>query len=219
MARSLLLVALGLALASCWVSEKEFFGAGDWAHLDLDGSYISEDGNGHEQATVELVVRPDGLIEGTSTGIEGGETEHSVVGLVPVAGGSGRYFILVDRSDGDHDGALYLLGHLTDEGGIEMYWPQCSGTPDIDGMTRESPDIGLPPPPTQDKSMMACNFTSKDALQKAALEAERFLSAPHIVDILPIGRLRPQDGNEADQADPPGEAPGDEDDTPAAAES
>ena len=75
MRRTLLALALGLALSGCWMSEEQFFGPDDYAHLDFNGSYTNEDANGHEQATVELTTRPDGLIEGTSTNIEGGKAE------------------------------------------------------------------------------------------------------------------------------------------------
>lgn len=200
MGRTLFTMALGLALSGCWVSDKDFFGPGDWAHLDLDGTYISEDANGHEQGTVVLTVRPDGLVDGVATREDGGEPEKSTLGLVPVNGGSGEYYILVDQTDGGGDGQLYLLGHLDDDGSLEMYWPECSGTPDIEGMTRETPDFGLPSPPPDTSQMMSCTFTTKESLQEAALEAERFLSAPHIVDILPMGRITPKQADDTEES-------------------
>jgi hypothetical protein len=41
-----------------------------------------------------------------------------------------------------------------------------------------------------------CNFSSRATLMKAGLEAERFLSAPHIVAVTPLGRIAPTDEDE-----------------------
>ncbi|MXO59553.1 hypothetical protein GRI89_08365 [Altererythrobacter salegens] len=195
MGRTLLVLALGLALTGCWISEKPLFGPGDYAHLDIAGSYNSENKDGDVEGHVDLTVRPDGLVEGVA--IKKGESgsETSIMGFVPIKGGSGEYFILVDRSKEDSDGELYLLGHVGTDGDIEMYWPQCAGTPDIDGMVREKPDFGIPIGPKNDASLSSCTFTTKEALQKAALAAEKFISVPHIVDLQPLGILRKEDGS------------------------
>ena len=86
-----------------------------------------------------------------------------------------------------------------------MYWPQCSGTPDIKGMKRETPDFGLPIPASQSSSAAICTFTSKEAVQRAALEAEKFLSAPHIVDVNPLSRLRPRENEASADTDATGD--------------
>lgn len=193
MIRSLLSAMLVLSLSGCWVSEGELFDSGDWAHLDLDGTYISEDGNGQERGQVVLTARPDGLIDGVATDNKGGEPETSTVGMVRIPGGSGEFYVMVDGDEGRTGGQIYLLGHVTSSGGIEVYWPQCAGTPDTAEMTRETPSLGLPGESLPDPSLQVCTFASKAALLRAALEAERFLSTPHIVEIAPMGRLKPKE--------------------------
>jgi hypothetical protein len=184
MTRAILAVIGCVLLAGCWVSEQRLFHDGDWAHLDLASKYTSEDANGSDQAHVVLQARPNGLIESTSVGVANGETEHSVLGFVAIEGGSGRYFLLVDRSDPSGDGDFYLIAHLTDEAAIELYWPDCNGTPPIEGVTVERDDF-------LDEAV--CAFSTKAALMRAGLEAERFLSAKHIVAVQPMGKLVPDD--------------------------
>ena len=173
-----------VSLAGCWVSEERLFGNGDWAHPDLDGNYRSEDANGAEQARVTLAMRPNGLVESVSVGIEDGKIEESIVGLVRIEGGSGRYFLLVDRSDQSGEGDIYLIAHLTEEGALELFWPDCAGTPSIEDVTVERDGL---------LDATVCTFSSKAALMLAGLEAERFLSTPHVVEVAPMGKLVPDE--------------------------
>lgn len=191
MIRAILVVIGCVLLAGCWVSER-FFHDGDWARLDLDGRYTSEDANGDEQARVTLQTRRSGLIDSTSVGIEDGKKEHGILGLVPITGGSGRYFLMVDRTDETGDGDFYMIARIAervqspagdDRDAIELFWPDCEGTPAADGLKIEEESF----------AGFVCTFSSEAALMKAALEAERFLSAPHIVTIQPMGKLVPDD--------------------------
>lgn len=177
MLRAVLAVIACISLAGCWGSDERIFHDGDWAHLDLAGSYKSVDANGDEQASVILKTRPDGLIEGTSL-------DFAVIGFVRIEGGSGRYFLAVDRSDESAEGDIYLIARLTDDGALEFYWPDCGGTPPMDGLTITHEDF---------IDATICAFSTRAALMRAGLEAERFLSAPHIVMVQPMGKLVPDD--------------------------
>jgi hypothetical protein len=194
MLRLLLALLACLSLAGCWVSEKRIFGAGDWAHVPLAGKYISQDANGHDTARVTLKVRADGVIEGTGVNIADGSPDNSVIALVPIKGGSGRYFLAVDRSKDEDSGDIYLIAHLTDDNGLEVFWPDCEGTAPIAGMAVTRDNL---------TESVLCQFSSKDALMAAGLQAEKFLSAKHVVAIAPLGRLVPDDGDddEEDSAD------------------
>jgi len=182
--RVILALVACLSLAGCWVSEQRLFGAGDWAHLELDGRYKSENANGDPQASVVLHSRPDGLVEGTSESLDDGTTELSVFGFVRIEDGSGQYFLMVDRTKDNDSGDIYFIARLNPGGTLEIYWPDCGGTPARSGMAVESGGLG---------DTDVCTFSSKEALMSAALEAERFLSAKHIVEVSPMGRMVPDD--------------------------
>jgi hypothetical protein len=190
MLRALLAVIGCFALSGCWVSEHRILGPGDWAHVNLAGKFKRENANGDEEASVVLATQPNGLIVGTATDVERHKTESMAMGLVAIQGGSGRYFLAVDRLEQKDNGDTYFIAHLTDDGGLEIYWPDCDGTPDIEGMTRQTDTVA-----------MACNFTTKEALMEAALQAERFLSVKHVIEVAPFGRLAPDDGSDENTTD------------------
>ena len=189
MLRAIIVVIASLSLAGCWVSDTRMFGPADWAHVDLSGKFKSEDANGNDEAKVVLAVRPNGLIAGTSTDLKTGKVDHSVLGMVAITGGSGKYFIAVDRSDQAGKGDIYMIAHLTDEHGLEAFWPDCDGTAPVQGMARTEDDL---------THSGVCKFSTKAALQTAALQAERFLSAKHVIAIAPFGKLVPDDGSNSD---------------------
>jgi hypothetical protein len=182
MLRTVLAVIACLMLTGCWMSDQRLFGPDDWAQLDFNGRYSSENASGDTTASVIFTTRPDGLIDGTEVRAEDGSTEESTMGLVPIRDGSGEYFLVVDGTDKDEDGDIYLIARLTEGPGLELYWPDCGGTTPVAGMVVE-------------RSMFAetetCTFSSREALMTAALEAERFLSARHVVAIAPMGKLVP----------------------------
>jgi hypothetical protein len=186
MVRILLALLACCSLAGCWMSDERIFRNGDWAHLDLNGDYTSYGANGDVEGQVVLRTRANGLIESTTTDLDDGKIEHSVLGFVPIEGGSGSYFLTVDRKDGTAEGDLYFITHLTEGGALELYWPDCGGTPHMDGL-----EIAR-------DSMVdeVCNFSSRAALMRAGLEAERFLSAQHIVTVSPLGRIAPTDDDD-----------------------
>jgi hypothetical protein len=184
MTRAILAVIVCVLLAGCWASDRRLFHDGDWAHLDLDGAYTSEPADGGEQAHVTLKTRPDGLVESTGIGIEDGKPETSLAGFVPIEGGSGHYFLLVERSDPAGEGDVYLIAHLSEAGVLELYEPDCNGTSPTDGLTIERDNF---------IHATACMFSSKAALMRAGLEAERFLSTPHVVAVAPMVKLVPDD--------------------------
>jgi|SRR5690606_6341769 hypothetical protein len=189
MRRTLMAAGLALLLAACWQSEARIFDRGDWANLGLEGNYTSFDANGDEQARVVLRTRPGGLVDSSSTDLDNGKVERSVLGFVRIEGGSGRYFLAVDRSDEGGEGDLYLIAHLTEDGAIAIYWPECAGTPPVEGLVIERDGL---------TEIDVCTFSSRSALMEAGLEAERFLSAKHIVAVSPLGRLQPDTDESAD---------------------
>ena len=185
MLRAFMAVGLSLLLAGCWYSEERLFGDGDWAQLGLEGHYKSVDANGDDQARVVLTTQRGGLVEGVGTDLEDGSVERSLLGFVRIEGGSGRYFLTVDRSDPSGKEDIYAIAHLTDDGGLEFYLPDCAGTAPADGLTIERDGI-------IDTDL--CLFSTRSALMKAGLDAERFLAAEHIIAVAPMGRLLPDEG-------------------------
>ena len=175
MLRAFLAVIACLCLSACWESDTRFFGSGDWAKLDLTGEYdvagLSDSEDRPRHAT--LTSRPDGLIEFTP--LPAGNDKPTLMGLVPITGGSGHYFLAMDRTS-DGEGDTYYLAELSENGGLAFYFPDCDGTSPMDGMAVND-TFG---------STKTCTFTSAEALMKAALEAERFLAAPHIVAVAPF---------------------------------
>ena len=200
MLRTLLTAISCLLLAGCWMSEERLLTDGDWAHLQIDGSYKSVDSDGDEEASVVLKTNANGLIEGTRTDLENGETERVGLGLAPIAGGSGRYFLAVDRSDTTRtDGDIYLIAHLAEQGALEFYWPDCEGTSPTDGMAAQKDTL---------TDSTVCTFATKAGLMRAALEAERFLYAKHVIGVAPLGRMVPDDGSGEAEDDDSGERAG-----------
>ena len=194
MLRALLAAIACLALTGCWVSDHRLFGDADWGHVNLSGKYKRENANGDDEASVVLHTLANGLIEGTATDANDGKTERMAMGLVPIAGGSGRYFLAVDRSDRKDTGDIYFIAHLTDDKGLEIYWPDCEGTAAGQGIERSKDNL---------TDMMVCTFSTKAALMGAALQAEKFLSAKHVIAVAPFGRLVPDDGSDEEPADAP----------------
>ena len=172
MLRMIVALGLSLLLAGCWTSEKRFFNSGDWARLDLSGEYdvarITTSDGAHR---ARFATRPDGLIEITPLDAEDGDDEPTLLGLVPITGGSGSLFLAMDRTPGTGND-VYYLASLSDDGDLGFYYPVCEHTPRIEGLVV-----------TGDST---CTFTTEDALMQAALEAERFLAAPHIVAVAPF---------------------------------
>ena len=188
---------MALALTGCWVSEKDLFGPGDWQPPpDIAGSYTSENGSGEAQARVVLSVRSDGLVQGVATKVGESTSETSVVGFVPISGGTGKYYLLVDRSKAgepnDSGGNIYFVARMTDEG-FDAFWPQCEGTPDIPGMERETQEL-------IDEEI--CGFTTKEALLRAGLAAERNLEGKHLFEPDVMGRMKRETPGEAEAAEP-----------------
>ena len=199
MPKRIVAAVMALALTGCWVSEKDLFGPGDWQPPpDIAGSYTSENGAGEAQARVVLSVRSDGLVQGVATKVGESTSETSVVGFVPIPGGTGKYYLLVDRSKAgepdDSGGNIYFVARMTDEG-FDAFWPQCEGTPDIPGMERETQEL-------IDEEI--CGFTTKEALLRAGLAAERNLEGKHLFEPDVMGRMKretPDDDSEAEAAE------------------
>lgn len=170
----------------CWGAERPLFGKADWVQPEsLEGSFVSENAGGDAQGTVELVRRPDGLIDGTVARKDEQQPQTSAVGFVAIPGGSGRYFLMVNSAPGveragGKGGELYFIARWSDER-LEAYWPQCAGTPDMPGMKRETLDV---------VKETVCSFASKDAVLKAALMAERELDTKRLFDPQMLGRLK-----------------------------
>jgi len=212
-----LLACLMLGACSGWVSDERLFGDGDWAHLDINGRYKNDDSDSAERGILKTL--PNGLIEMRST--DKHETNVTRLGLVAIEGGSGAYFLSVDRSSDSDKGDEYLVVYIPDGKLLWFYLPDCNATPDIEGMIRvradrwgkeeteavadDAPLTAEPLAPPGDAGATSgdtddskvCKFSTKDALMTAGLEAERFLSARHIVAITPVMSLSPDD--EADK--------------------
>jgi len=218
MLRAALAVLASLLLSACsgWASDERLFSDGDWAHLDIDGRYRSTAGGDETKIRLDLKTRSDGLIEGHST--DRHDTSRTLIGLVGIVGGSGKYFLSVDRSSDDAQGDQYFIVRVSDDKALEYFIPDCAATPPADGMTKvpgwhsesaphddATDEIGAAPternttseprlvsqvPPDDN---LVCKFSTKDALMKAALEAEKFLSAKHIVAVTPFVGLERDD--------------------------
>lgn len=166
-------LGLSLMLAGCWTSDQRLFDTGDWARLDFSGEYeVASITNSNMPRRAIITSLPDGLIEIAAAGGLDRDEEPTLIGLVRIEGGSGSGFIAVDRTtSGGKD--LYYLASLSDEGDLGFYFPVCEATPAIEGLVVS-------------EGGNTCTFTSKAALMKSALEAERFLAARHIVVVSPF---------------------------------
>lgn len=202
MLRIVLVVIACFCLSACsgWVSDERLFGSGDWAHLDLSGPYNNEAAADDVTKRVILTTRPDGMIVGTGSAPNDG----FVIGLVPIKGGSGNFFLMVDRSDPDKQGDEYYIARLTGGDTLVFYLPNCRGTSAVEGMEKvsrraepaieegDAPAIEPSPgPPDGADDSVECKFATKDALMLAGLEAERFLASDHIVAVVPFAVLEP----------------------------
>lgn len=185
MIRAAAIVLLAALLAGCWGAESQLFGAGDWVQPPgMEGRFVTEDAAGEAQGTVDLVRRPDGLIDGTVVRKDEDKPRTSSVGFVAIPGGSGRYFLMVNRavdgSAGKPGGELYLIGRWKDER-LEAFWPQCAGTPDLAGMKRDKIEL---------VNEAVCTFANKQAVLLAALLAERELETRRMFEPQLLGRLK-----------------------------
>jgi len=173
MLRAILAVIACLCLCSCWVSDTRFFGSDDWAKTSFSGEYdvlSTTDSDAPHHAT--LTTRADGLIE---LDRHDPEDEPTLIGLVPIAGGSGKLFLAVDRTH-ETDSDMYYLAAISDRDELAFYYPSCEGTPPREGLLKEGSGL----------VSTTCTFATEEALMAAALDAEHFLSEPHIVALAPF---------------------------------
>jgi hypothetical protein len=180
MQRALLIVMACLLLGGCWGSEERLFGPGDWARLDVDGEYSVEtlDEDDDAPRIFRISSHPDGLIEIAPSAGRGRGAETLRLGLVRISGGSGDFYVAVDRTDpGKSEGDLYALAKVSGRS-LAFFLPDCAGTPPIDGLEKLEGLAGE-----------VCDFRTKEALLEAALLAERFLSEPHIVTVSPFTKF------------------------------
>jgi hypothetical protein len=196
--RRFAIAALALTLLTgCWGAETNLFGPGDWVQPEgLEGRFVSEDAAGEAQGTVDLVRRQDGLIDGTAMRKDEDKPRTSPVGFVAIPGGSGRYFLMVNRapegSTGKQGGEFYLIGRWKDER-LEAFWPQCAGTPDMAAMKRDKIEF---------VNEAVCTFASKQAVLNAALLAERELETKRMFEPQLLGRLKRPDESPAPEPAP-----------------
>lgn len=183
------ILALALSvLTGCWGAESQLFGPGDWVQpAGLEGRFTSEDAAGEVQGAVDLVRRPDGLIDGAAMRKDEDEPRTSAVGFVAIPGGSDRYFLMVNRNAEGKGGELYLIARWKDER-LEAFWPQCAGTPDMTGMKRDKIEL---------VNDAVCTFASKQAVLNAALLAERELETKRMFEPQLLGRLKRPDSSPA----------------------
>ena len=187
MLRAVTSLALAVLLAACWGSDERFFGPGDWAKLEFDGAYRIEalDEDDDAPRSVTMRVLPDGLIEIVP---RAGRGEKLTLGLVGIPGGSGGFFLAVDRSaPANGTGDLYVMAKVT-ANSLELYFPDCLGTPPIPGMDKSEGLAGE-----------ACGSQNEAALFEAARLAERFLSERHIVAVSPFTRFEKIDPADSSQ--------------------
>lgn len=180
MLRVAVIAILGCLLSGCWGSETRLFGPKDWVQPPgIAGKYISKDADGEKEGTVVLVVRADGMIVGTVTQKGEKKPRTSAAGFVAIPGGAGQHFLLVQRASETEGGEIYMIARLRGDG-VEAFWPQCSGTPDMPGMRRDTAEL---------INEEMCSFTSRQAVLNAALLAERELSRRTIFGPQSAGRL------------------------------
>lgn len=212
MLRAVLAVIACFLLSACsgWVSDERLFGAGDWAPLALNGPFDYRRAAGDVTERLILKTRADGLIEGTGPS---GDVER-VMGLVQIRGGSGDFFLAVDRSDPSELGDEYYVARSLEGYSLLFYLPDCDGTSPVDGMekvsTRAEPpvDEGNVQPETNGQTPgferddadgdLVCKFSTKESLMAAGLEAERFLSADHVVEVVPFAWLQRANNEKAE---------------------
>lgn len=182
MRRCAVTIALAAMLTGCWGAETQLFGSADWVQPEgLQGRLESEDAGGQSTGWVTLAVRPDGRIDGTvSRKDENSPPQTSPVGMVRIPGGSGRYFLMVQRGPEDKGGEFYLVARWRD-GRLDAFWPQCAGTPDLPGMLRQTIEM---------VNETLCRFADKDAVLRAALLAERELETKRMFAPQLLGRLK-----------------------------
>lgn len=185
MLRAAILAFALTLLSGCWGAETQLFGTADFVQPPgMEGRFITEDAAGETQGTVDLVRRPDGLIDGTVARKDEDKPRTSPVGFVAIPGGSGRYFLLVNRAAESKGGEFYLIGRWQGQR-LESFWPQCAGTPDLAGMKRDRIEL---------VNEAVCSFSSKQAVLTAALLAERELETKRMFEPQLLGRLkRPED--------------------------
>lgn len=201
MLRLLAICILAAATSACWVSDRYLFASNDYTVPEgLKGRFISENGEGEAQGTVMLSPRSDGMIDGTVTRGKDPAPQTSAVGFVAIPGGSGRYFVMVQPAPDPKAGELYVVGRWKDER-LEAFWPQCGGTPDVAGMLREKAEPISEP---------MCRFTSKEAVLRAALIAERELETTRLFEPKMLGRLKRDDSWSPEPEPDPEPEPADE---------
>jgi len=199
------------AACSGWVSDERLFGDGDWAHLDINGRYQNDNNESAERGIVRTL--PNGLIEMRSS--DKRNKDVMIIGLVPIKGGSGDFFLSVDRSDASKKGDQYFIVNVPDGRTLQFYIPNCDATPEMPGMTKvrddrwlvksdetaavDAPATEEPAAPQEAANAQAdesadskvCKFATKDALMTAGLEAEKFLSTKHIIALTPFMSVSP----------------------------
>jgi hypothetical protein len=182
MVRMIVIAVLATLLAGCWGAETQLFGRADWVQPPgMAGNFVTEDAAGETQGSVVLARRADGMIDGTVTRRGEGKPQTSPTGFVAIPGGSGRYFLMVNRAaEGGKGGEFYLIGRWQDER-LEAFWPQCAGTPEMAGMKRDRIEL---------VNELVCSFASKDAVLTAALLAERELETKRMFAPQLLGRLK-----------------------------
>jgi hypothetical protein len=179
MLRAVLTALACLCLGGCWGSDERFFGSDDWASLDVDGEYRVESVDADETGSIVMIQsRPDGLIEIVPRAGQKPSRETLSLGFVRIRGGSGLFYLAVDRTErGTDEGDLYVLAKVSD-GSLEFFFPDCAGTPPIVGLAHSEGLAGE-----------VCDFQTKAALFEAALLAERFLTEAHIVKVTPFAKF------------------------------
>lgn len=181
-------------LAGCWFSEADMFAQSDFATVDLDGDYSSEvDYDDNEQVrNVRFTPEDDGRYRmdidvariDRETGEQRSITQETLhLSFVAIPGAPERWYLMqgIEKSIESQRG--YLLAHINESGVLELYVPNCSGTPQREGMAVNS---------ARSIKLGRCDFEDKQALLDAAREAAQFVEQPQIVVITPFMAYKPK---------------------------
>lgn len=182
------------ALSGCWFSEADMFDPSEFADVGLEGEYTSEidyddreevfsvrftpEEDGRYRMDVEVAFLDEPRGEVTST-----KMETMRLSFVSIPDGPENWYLLQGFDKPEQSQTGHLIAHMNNGRVLELYMPNCKGTPERNGMTSDMS------PPTK---VGRCDFQDKQALMDAGAEAANFLAQPQIVLITPFMAYKPK---------------------------
>lgn len=182
-------------LAGCWFSKADMFTPNEFAIVPLDGAYASEidyedkenvqqvrftredDGRYRMDIDVAHLEEPHGEISSI-------KRETMQLAFIAIPNAPDGWYLMHGIEDTAAPERAYLLANVNQRGVLELYIPNCRGTPERPGMTiaqEAAAKVGR------------CDFTDKQALLSAAKEAADFLDQDQIALTTPFMAFTPKD--------------------------